>query len=335
MARRSATLLDIANAAGVSTAVVSRLVNNDATLRVSAATRARVLEFVREMGYSPNVAARSLRSARSDLIALVVHDVTNLVYAEIVRGAQQAASDFGKALLLSDASGSPDKLVDIINGNGLDGIVLQPIGDSTDNVVVASLRAEVPIVLLQSRPHAGAHLISLPDALAARLASEHLLEAGHRRIGCVCTAPGLTFSRERERGWREGLAGSGIDAPDAWLVHAGPTVAEGAAAASELLARSPSLSAVVFCNAMAALGGLHAIGAMGIAVPESLSVVALHDITLCDYTRPRLTTVTLPLFELGQRAVSLVSGGPGGGRDRTLIDEPGPTVVVRDSVGPP
>ena len=192
------TLAQIAKAAGVSPAVVSRLLNGDKTLRISDATRGRVLGLVKEMDYTPNAAARSLRSAKSGLFALVVHDVSNPVYVEIIRGAQQAAAAHNKALLLGDASGgsaSVERVVELINGGGLDGLILQAQGDAADRVLANAAKRSIPAVLMQADIDDESHLLSLPDEAAAALATEHLLELGHRAVACMCTAWGLIFSK--------------------------------------------------------------------------------------------------------------------------------------------
>ncbi len=328
------TLAQIAKAAGVSPAVVSRLLNGDKTLRISDATRERVLGLVKEMDYTPNAAAKSLRSAKSGLFALVVHDVSNPVYAEIIRGAQQAAAKHNKALLLGDASGgsaSVERVVELINGGGLDGLILQAQGDAADRVLANAAKRSIPAVLMQADIDDESHLLSLPDEAAAALATEHLLELGHRAVACMCTARGLIFSKNRQRGWEAALRRSGVLPRPELLVWSPPTLADGAESVRRLMEQAPELTAIVCCNVVSAIGAVGALQQMGVSVPGDVSVVALHDIELNRYLNPPMTAVALPLLELGRAAVDFLSDGGGRAPSSRVITEPAPKLIVRAS----
>ena len=148
-----AAIIETARAAGVSPAVISRISNGDRTLRVSAATRQRVLNVIEKLDYSPNFAAKSLRSAKSGLVALVVHDVANPLYTEIVSGAQRAAAILGKSVILIEAKGSGSglaRLEEMIGGNGIDALILQGAGTDKDRALAQAARRWMPTVLLQS-----------------------------------------------------------------------------------------------------------------------------------------------------------------------------------------
>lgn len=329
-----ATLVQIAEKAGVSPAVVSRVLNGDQTLRVSEETRSRVLRIASEMDYAPNIAARSLRSSKSGLIALVVHDVSNPVYSEIVRGAQQAAAREGKALLLGDVSeehGGTEHLVDLINGGGLDGMVLQGHGGNTDAIVTRVAKRSVPTVLLQTGIDGSTHLVSLPDETATHLATRHLLDLGHERIGCLGTRAGLTFTEDRRKGWERAMREAGLEPEPRWFVSDGSTIAGGSAAATELLKGAPEITGIVCCNILSAIGALESIKAGGLRIPEDISLIALHDIEFAKHLTPALTTIVMPLFEMGARAVEIVSNGDIPKPGQTIIGTPAPTVEVRQS----
>lgn len=328
-----ATISDIARAANVSPAVVSRLVNGDSSLRVGAETRSRVLRVIAEMDYAPNAAARSLRSARTGLIALVMHNVTNPAYAEIITGAQHAAAEHGMAVLLGEAldnRGGLKTVNDLIGGGGVDGLILQGAGAATDRSLARAARRRMPTVLLQSGEAETATLLSLPDAEAARIATEHLIGLGHRRIGCIGTVDGLPFTENRKTGWREALARRGISAPPGWYVAAGSDLDAGAAGARRLLESGPEITAVVVCNVVAAIGAMAGFHDAGVTVPEDLSVVALHDNAPARYVRPALTVVRMPMRQLGEAAVRAIRDPEPGAR-HVVIDEPGPSLVQRQS----
>ena len=331
------TLSDIAKVAGVSSAVVSRIVNDDKTLRVSEETRQRVLKAVEELDYAPNIAARTLRSAKSGLIAMVVHDVTNPVYAEIMRGAQTAAGDNNRALLLFDASAteqSASRLVDIIGGSGIDGMIIQSAGGIPERVLARAARQKVPTVLLQADLDAEAHLICLPDEGASEIATNHLIELGHQQIGCLSTARDMTFSRRRLDGWKKAMAAAGIDHGAGQIVYCSSDMESGRTGCAQLLDANPELTAVVCFNVMAAIGAMKEIWSRNLDIPGDISVVAIHDVSFTEFLKAPLTTVAMPLFELGKRAVEIAIEG-NHTKGTSTIDSDEPKLILRDSTAKP
>ncbi len=329
-----ATLAEIAKKAGVSSAVVSRIVNNDTSLRVSEETRSRVKAIVREMNYAPNVAAQSLRSSKSGTIAFVVHDVANPVYGEILRGAQEEAERQNRAILLGDAAVggvSNSRLAQMIGGGGVDGLILQAAGLQADNMIFKAADKNIPVVLLQSAFGTDGHLIQLPDTEAARMATQHLWDLGHRKIGCLATTEGLTFTRDRLRGWRDVV---GADVDDSLIVFSSPLAVEGEAAALKLFARHPDMTAMVCFNVIAAVGALRAARARGISVPEELSIISIHDVKFAGDLWVPLTVVRMPLSTLGEAAIKAVCKTEPAGRMREVVDAH-PTLVLRASTCPP
>jgi len=329
-----ATLKEVAKAAGVSTAVVSRLLSGDKTLRVGAATRERILRIVEALDYTPNIAAQSLRLARSRLIALIVHNVSNPVYAEIVSGAEAAAAARDSALLLGEAASletGSNRLIDLIGAGAIDGLVLQGAGAATDRALAKAVRKSVRTVMLQVETDADSALISLPDQDAAAIATDHLLALGHERIGCLATAPGLRFSLARVAGWRSEMARHGLEAPDSRLVWAGSDLALGRGGVKRLIDQAPEITGIVVCNAVAAIGALAGLGDLEIDVPGKVSVIALHDFPLADYVAPALTTVRMPLAEMGAAAVNLICGDADLAKHHVTIDRPAPRIILRRS----
>ncbi len=328
------TLADIAKEAGVSPAVVSRVVNKDGSLRISAGTRAKVERALVELDYAPNVAARSLRSARSGIVALVVHDIANPVYAEILRGAQHASAQAGIALVLSDASvssGSAMRLAQLISGGGLDGVIIQGAGAEVDDILTRAARRDMPTVLLQARQGAEAHLVQLPDRRAVEIATRHLVDLGHREIGCLATVEGLEFTEARLAAWRHVVR---ADADMGRVVYSPPTLEDGETAARRLLEGYPAMTGMVCFNVMFAIGALRATAALGVNVPDDLSVVAIHDIALAGDLCTPLTTISMPLYEMGRKAVELVTGEADALSGESTI-ETEPVLVERQSTAPP
>ena len=327
-------LKDVALAAGVTPAVVSRLLNGDSQLRVSPETRARVLRAAVDLDYSPNLAAQTLRLSRSNLIAMVVHDIFNPVYAKIEEGAQAAAANSGHFLMLGNAESlgnAEGNAADLIRGGALGGLILQGTGGNADLVLRRAVRNRLRTVLLQEGGEPDFTVVRLPDEQAGRIAAEHLLTLGHERIGCIGTRQGLRLSVDRAAGWRHALETNGIDIPESWLVWAGSDLQAGFDGMVNLLGKAPEITGVVVCNVVAAIGALSAAASFGRRVPDTLSVVAMHDTEFAKHTHPPMTVVNMALGTMGYRAVELLlADSPPTTRD-VLVDQPAPALIERQS----
>ena len=334
-----ATNADIAKAAGVSPAIVSRIVNGDSTLRVSQATRERVLRLIEELDYSPNVAARTLKAASTGVIALVVHDLTNSVYAEIITGAQEAALMHDKTVLVGEANeqaAGRSHLEELVAGRGIDGVILQGAGTRFDRTLERAARHGVPTVLLQAGDPARNVVVQLDDEAAGRVATQHLIDLGHRQIGYVGVDSTLLFSRGRLVGWRHALTAAGIDPDPRWVFDGGNKFDTGGNAVRKLVSAHPELTALVVANVAASIGVLASLHDMGRSVPDDVSMVAIHDIPLADHLRPALTVVRMPLRALGSRAMDLVCA------DNMMqapalvrVEEEAPRLIQRGTTAPP
>lgn len=329
---------DIAKAANVSTAVVSRIVNGDKTLRVSKETRDRVLRLIDEMNYTPNAAAKSLRSAKAGAIALVVHDVTNPVYAEIISGAEKEAEKFASAVLLGEASGDPARAASIeqlLAAKGIDGLILQGAGTRMDHAIAKAAQRSVPTVLLQSGHGSNATLVRLDDVGAAVMATNHLLDMQHRRIGFIGASDQLQFAAARRRGWKRAHEDRGLAFDASATIDAASSFAEGAKAIARLLRRHPELTAVVVGNVVTAIGVLSRLVDDGYAVPDDFSVVSIQDAEIAEYYRPALTVVRMPLRELGAVAIRTICESPAPFSGEIWVNKPVVQLIERDSVGVP
>lgn len=335
--RRPARIRDVAARANVSQGLVSRLLNNDATLTVRPETREAVLEAVRELGYVPNSAAAALRRSRANAIGLALDRVTNPVFTDMVHGAHVAAAEFGCALLLVDAGELETDdafLTEVINSHRVDGLLYQG-GYGKAATALGRYSAEIPSVVVNSPGNDLASGVSLEDAKATRIATEHLIELGHRRIAFIGGSPGVA-SDTRQRGFEEALRAAGRESIPDLVMPSGWQAEDGSRAVGEILRRSPNVTAFVVASSAIALGVLGALHAEGKRVPEDVSVVGIHDPWFAPHLTPALTTVALPLFELGRQSViqlmaHLKSGKPA----ETVITDPAPQLVVRRSTARP
>ncbi len=339
MSRDSAArLVDVAELAGVTPAVVSRVLNNDETLRVRPETRERIRAAAAELRYVANARGRALQSARTGTIGVFVPSLTSPVYAAILTGAQRAASERGLTLLLADSqvqTDSAETLSGLAAQGRVDGFLFQRTSEMSDEDVIRTLAAGVPAILLNGTVAGVESSVAVDDEAGGQLATEHLLSFGHRRIGHVAGPPPTDTAARRRAGYERALTAAGI-APDEQLVVAASDYAAdaGAAAAAVLLAVEPRPTAVFAANVVIAIGVLAAAAQMGIRVPEELSVIGLHDMWFADHTSPPLSTVEMPLQQLGETAVHelarLLAGEP---PSVVTLGTPAPRVVGRASVG--
>lgn len=333
------TLRDVARHAGVSVSVVSAVINDSPHVRMSHSTRNRVLETIRELRYVPNHAARTLRMSRSGVAAVVVPEMSNPIFEEMVRGIHEAAESAGYVVLLGDAGWvQPDSdLLARLTGQGrVDGFLIRPSGTLNDEMIDQLAARGVPLVLLDGRRGGRKGSVALDDAAGTYAATTHLIELGHRDIGYLGGGTVGYANRRRETGYRTALRDSGIRRRHDWTHRLGFEPARGAQALRALMETDKRPTAAVVNNVTTALGVLAAAHDLGLAIPGDLSVVAIQDVPTAEYQRPALTCVRMPMYQLGYQGmemlVRVLGGAPG---QDTVITAPPPELVVRDSTAPP
>ncbi|WP_422771103.1 LacI family DNA-binding transcriptional regulator [Plantactinospora sp. WMMC1484] len=329
---RRSTLADVAALAQVDRSVVSRLINNDPALSIRESTRKRVLDAIAMLGYRPHAAARSLRTARTRTLGLLIPDFANPVYAEIIKGAEQAAAAVGSALVTGSASagGNAQTYLSLLGDGRVDGLLLATGISTAEEAELARLR--LPWLLL-NRSGEGHRHVTLDDERAAAIAVEHLVALGHTRIGHLAGPRGADTARRRRAGYTRAVRRAGL-AAESGLVVAADYTAEGGATAMTRLLRLPQPPTAVFvANVASAIGALHAAQEHRVRVPGDVSVIAVHDLPLAAYLAPPLTTVRMPLVRLGARAVELLLGSDPDAPITETVREP-IELVLRDSTAP-
>lgn len=310
-ARSSVTTHDVARRAGVSQATVSLVLGGNPRARVAAATRERVVRAAEELGYRPNILARGLVRGRSYALGVVVPDLSNPFFLDVVAGVQRVASEAGYAVLLCDARETdPVRHVEALRGRQVDGVVIDAMGAWS---LPPDALSGMAVVLVDEPSERLPGVAS--DALeAGRLAAEHLLGLGHRELAFVGPAADTHTFRMRERGFFRRLREAGVALPSERLRRAHPSAAGGQAAMKALLSL-PSRPTAVFCaNDLLAVGALKACLKARVAVPGELSIVGCDDIELARVVTPELSTIAVPARELGARAARLLLrrlDGPG------------------------
>lgn len=297
------TAQDVARRAGVSQPTVSLVLSNNTRARVSLDTRERVLNAARELDYRPNVIARSLVLRRSYALGIIVPDLRNPFFAEVVSGAERVASRAGYAILLCEAREVPcDRHIETLIERQVDGIMIDALGAAS---LDDGLLDGTNVVLIDEPPGRWPGVAS--DALGAgRLAAEHLLSLGHERFAFLGPAINVHAIRMRERGFVQALAKHGIKLASNALRRVPGTAAGGQMGMRAVLALKPRPTAVFCTNDLVAVGGLKACSAAGVRVPNDMSIVGCDDIELASLVTPELTTIAVPARELGARAARLL-----------------------------
>lgn len=331
-AHRRCTTHDVARKAGVSQATVSLVLGGNPRARVSAATRERVLEAAGELGYRPNMLARGLVRRRSYAIGVVVPDLSNPFFLDVVTGVQRVASEAGYVVLPGDVrEGSPLRHLEALRDRQVDGVVLDGFGAQS---LPPDALSELKVVLVDEPSDRWPGVASDAEG-AGRLAAGHLLALGHRRLAFAGPASDVHGFRMRERGFFAALHAAGLALPSSRLRRVPPTVAGGQEAVRALLAlpRGERPTALFCATDLLAAGALKAALTARIAVPGELSIVGCDDIELARVLTPELTTVRVPARELGARAARLLLRQLDGGAPHPTRPLP-VKLVVRGTTGP-
>lgn len=321
----------------MSPAVVSRVFNEDPTLNLRDETRAAVVQAIKALGYTPHSAAQGLRKARTRTIGLVLDQATNPMLTDVVTGAQRAALRAGYVVILIDAKEIEEgrSLVqNMIASSRIDGLLLHAgFGSGAEKVI--DLAAGLPAVVLNDPGPAKLSSVRLDDEAAVQLAARHLVDLGHRHIGFVEAHDSSTSNRRRDAFLRE-TGGEMADIKKTVVPCGGWTPQQSHDAVVKQLETEKAPTAYIAVNAISAVGVMSGLTASGFSVPRDVSVIAIHDGWFAPHLNPPLTTIRLPLPDLGRAAVELlISLLEGAEAVHLIIDDPAPTLVQRHSTAIP
>jgi DNA-binding LacI/PurR family transcriptional regulator len=314
----SVRMKEVASRAGVSVKTVSNVVNG--YVHVAPDTRERVQQAIDEMGYSPNLSARSLRSGRTGIIAVALPRLDEPYFAELAAAVIGVAAVRGCTVLVDQTDGLLEREQRALVGirpNLIDGLIISPLA-----LGAAQLRApavSTPLVLLGERVSGSSFdHVAIDNVAAARLATGHLLDLGRRRpaaIGSMSTEVAQT-ARLRLAGFRTETAAAGLCVPDDRIQEVTAFRRDEGARAMDRLLDLPELPDAVYCfNDLLALGAMHAIHRRGLRVPEDVAVIGTDDIVESSYSTPTLTTVAQDVSEIASLSVDVLLERIGAGSD--------------------
>lgn len=334
--RRRPTSADVAAQAGVSRTTVS-LVLNERGSSIPEPTRQRVIEAARALGYFPDRAAGGLVHGLSQTMALVLRQTAEQIaadalLAETLRGISTAARGAHYRVLVEPVTAATPSYGNIVRSGRADGVIVS--GPTFDDPELRALVEDgFPIVIQGRVPGLGAPSVDIDNVASARLAVDHLIELGHRRIACITNAPlEYTAAADRLAGYREALAAAGIRVDEGLIAQGAFSAPSGQQAMAAILAHGQP-DAVFAASDTVALGAIGAIRDSGFRVPEDISVIGFDDIPLAAYFDPPLTTVRMPAHDLGLAAgtamLDVITG-----RDAPLRTLLATRIVVRSSTAP-
>ena len=336
MSRKRVTIKEVAQAAGVSTQTISRVVNGRPD--VFPATRQHVQEVIDQLGYQPSKIARSLIQGQSYSLGVVSSNISLYGPSHVLQGIQEAAKEEGYSLMLHIL---PDpevyeakKLIREILSYHVDGILwaMPEIGQNRDWIQQELSNLSVPITLLNVQPRPNQTTVIVDNRVGGRLATKHLIEQGRQNIGIITGPMSWWEARQRELGWREELMANGRSVDESYITHGDWTPSSGERGIRMLLDWHPEMDAIFACNDQMSLGAMKIARQMGRRIPEDLAIVGFDDIPEAPYFDPALTTVRQDMTEMGREGVRQLIGminNPEQSRMESIRIQP--KLIVRES----
>lgn len=299
------TIYDVAKLAGVSAATVSKVINNKG--RISEETKERVNRIMEELNYQPNFLASAMKGKSTYQIALLIPDMENPIYAQYLKQIEERGQELGYNIVLCSTDNDSDKEarhITLLRQQRVDGFIIAS-KFKNDDILKELIRENFPVVLFaHERPEISIDSVTADDYMGGYLAVEHLLKLGHNRIGFL--GEESLSSEERVRGYKAALSATDIPVHEDLIVVGGSSLREAEASAAALLDREDKPSAIFGSNDVLAIGVVKAAKARGIRVPEELSVIGFDDTPLCSIISPNLSSVSMPVRELGQYVTDMI-----------------------------
>jgi LacI family transcriptional regulator len=292
--------------AGVSIATVSAVINNSA--HVSPTRKKRVLDAMMTLDYHPDAIARGLKTGITNVIGVVVPDITNAFYPEVIRGVEDTARKAGYSVLLCDSNENAASETDHLNtlfSRRVDGVLLACCTGST--IFAAAVRRSLPVVFLDRLPPVTTEgTVSSDNIGAGAMATRYLIALGHEKIAMLAGHLGLSPHQNRLEGFRKAMQEANLPIRDEYLISGDVQIEDGYNACRRLLAIDPPPSAIMVSNNKLLLGVLQAIDELKIRVPDQLSILGFDDYVWNKYFNPSLTAVAQATYEMGKRACELL-----------------------------
>ncbi len=332
------TIVEVAERARVSIATVSNVIRG--TKRVSPALQERVKQAIRDLDYYPNELARSLKVKQTRMLAMVLPDITNPFFPEIIRGAEDCA--FGRGYFLMTANtdeqiGRERRIISALRSYRIDGILLASAPGKDTSHIQSTIQAGISIVCLdRSVPGIKTDSVLLDNVRGGQECVRHLIQVGHRRIAIIAGPLKLQTGRERLRGYEDALREADIEVDHGLIFEGDFREDSGYRLSKEFLRKRRKPSAIFVCNGVMTLGVLKAMEETGVRCPDDIAVATFDDLTLDHSFHPHLTAVVQPSYEIGARAATILMDRIEGKLGKEpLVVRIAPTLVIRESTRRP
>lgn len=304
----SVTIKDIAKKAGVAHTTVSRALNGSPL--IAAATTQRILEIARELGYNPSAAARSLKTNRSQVIGVIVPNIDDPFFSEILQGIEEVTLSSGYSVFISASQRSPQRehaIVQTMNEHRIDGFIICSTSFSPEQSSLIS-QYGIPIVVINNQSAEDYRYSIYHDDLdGSRTLTRHLIELGHRRIAYLGNSLSGRSTQDRTAGFLQEMKQAGLEVPEGYVHQVEGGSAESGLQGLAYFLSLPARPTALLCyNDMMAIGVLQGLQQAGLRVPQDMSVTGFDNIVFSAYTNPRLTTFDQPKRSIGNRAARLV-----------------------------
>jgi len=300
------TIQDVAKAAGVSVATVSRVINNSKS--VSDETRELVLETIKKLNYQPNLLGRNLRRAETRLILILLPSISNPFYSKLVKGAEDVAHKNGYNVMLCNTDSDIKRervYLEHLKNRLADGLIF--MSPEIDKDELTNISKKYPVVQCSEyKEGADVPRISIDNMAAAYKAVKHLIGIGHRRIGMISVRNEYVSTKQRELGYRKALEDSGIDFDSTLIKYGSYGFRSGLRAAKQMLSMENRPTAIFAISDSMAIGAIRAAKESGLKVPADLAVVGFDDISFASMCEPPLTTISQPKYDLGCAAMEML-----------------------------
>lgn len=335
MDAKRVTIAQVAAKAGVDPGLVSKVLNNRPGFSIRESTRERVHQTAKELDYRPNMAARSLRTTKTGAIGVLIPSFTNPIWSAILDAAESEADRRGYTLFAGIAGNDPEtggrrpsRFLDLARSGSVDGLL---VASTLQDTELERGFEGIPWLHINRRPDISSRHLVLDDKAGVKLATEHLLDLGHHHVGFLSGPLDTDSGRRRLDGFVEAMSASGH--PTSAVVESNYDLRSGARALTALLEHHSDITGIVCASFSTAAGAISAAQVRGIDIPNDVSIISLHDIEIAEDFGPPLTTVRMPLLELGRRGVELLLDKNSAEPIDEMITSP-ITVVERKSTAP-
>jgi LacI family transcriptional regulator len=296
-------LAAVASRAGVHKSTVSRVLNQDPKARVSPETRERIIRISRELGYQPNSTAKNLSLKRTLTLSMLVPDVANSFFHEIIKGVDQGAAEKGYIMVLSHMNNREINNLHLrmVQEKRIDGIILD-WAKQEDRLFEELDKSDIAYVLFNRTSDRTRNYIIVDDALGAAMAMEALIDLGHKQIAHLSGPLVSDNFLRRFKGYRKALLNHNLSFDNSMLEECEISYEAGREGMRKLLTKQGAFTAVFAANTLLAVGAMDEMHKAGLKIPEDVSIVGFHDAPMAQMVDPPLSVVSMPLYDLGRRA---------------------------------